>query len=449
VFEKKHRESHPQEPLMPSSILSLPSLLAVLLVLAAPVAHARSLVLTQAKTITSVGSLERTAPVAYQLSFLRFLCIGPVEYHVQDGAIDGDGSSDHPFESIGEALDRAEEERACEATVIVGPGTYRENLSIRRDTHIFGAGKDVVALSGTIENSGPHELWLYHLTMKYIYSPGGIIVENAGATTILYDVLIDRAALYGVRQHGGTLAIYHSEIRYTYQYWDDLAEGTALFLSGGVEAHLFNVSLLGNGSAGLVASDDGTVVSATSLDVRNNSSNFWFRDEIGSSYADGYAAVEVRDGARLFASDYSIVDNRGTGLFVHDDAEAFLSSGTITGTQSVSTSNGDKLGSNIVVKAAILELEDFTSSWASLAGLQLLYGRFSGSRGAISQNVIGVHNIQSDDSTYDYFGCIDEIVMAGNDRNFDGTTLAVPDPLADLDGASADPANCPSVGPAT
>ncbi|MCK4828128.1 hypothetical protein KA005_71020, partial [bacterium] len=89
-----------------------------------------------------------------------------VTYYVSAGADEGgNGTREHPFRTIGHALDNAENFKAMEVQIYLSDGTYSGDLLITRPTNITGEGEDT-DIQGRISNSN-FKLILKRLKISY------------------------------------------------------------------------------------------------------------------------------------------------------------------------------------------------------------------------------------------------------------------------------------------
>lgn len=126
-------------------------------------------------------------------SFPSPLLSASYDYYVEEGG-DGDGSSDDPFGSIGDALDEISETGGD--SVYVRDGGYDESFTIPDGVGIVGEGKGDVIVSGTVRMEDDTEL--RNLTV----TEGGIVALD-GADVEIVDVRIEDTDDIGIDAEKG------------------------------------------------------------------------------------------------------------------------------------------------------------------------------------------------------------------------------------------------------
>jgi hypothetical protein len=348
----------------------------------------------------------------------------PTVYHVRAGAgAAPDGTVARPFPTIVAALAAAEAAALCGVEVQVADGTYPEDLVITRDTAIFGASRNGVHLPATILNEGPHEVNLARLVIDGSSILGAVVVDDPCATTTIAGVRIEDAQRWGVWQQGGTLEVVDVTVRGTGATGGNVAYGTGVYLTGGVEATLVGLDLLNNEGGGLVATGVGTDVSAHGVVAEGNRTNSFFADELVSNVEYGGGGARASDRAVLVLQSSALSRNENFGLLVDNGATATFEHGTIESTRQV----GGVRGYNVlVVHAGALELVDFVSERAALAGIGLADAEVDAHDGEVSHCPIGVY-VSSE--AFD-LGRLRDVRYIDNDRNLDSSVLPVPEPVA-------------------
>ncbi len=130
--------------------------------------------------------------------------------YVRAGAA-GTGTRSAPFGTIGEALRAV----AAEGTVVVAPGTYREQLRIERAVTLLGAcaSETIIeapadAVAAVLVTAGPASL--RDLTVRGARTA---VYVTVGANLNVEDVRVERFAESGLRAVGGTLTAQRFSIR--------------------------------------------------------------------------------------------------------------------------------------------------------------------------------------------------------------------------------------------
>ncbi len=94
-----------------------------------------------------------------------------------------DGSSDHPYKTIGQALKKADEH----TKIFVGRGTYKENLVVPKGTKLYGNDRDETIIKAKSDNDSTIYLnggsELYKLTIKN--GKNGVKVADGGRVKII------------------------------------------------------------------------------------------------------------------------------------------------------------------------------------------------------------------------------------------------------------------------
>jgi hypothetical protein len=245
-------------------------------------------------------------------------------FHVsQDGSPSKpNGSLANPYQSIRQALRRAEAGMMCGVDLIVDQGVYIGDLTITRDTHIAGRYPDdpvrATLIRGTIENHGPFDLVIDDVTISFP-SGDGIVSDHPCATTTLNDVQILGARGYGIHHLGGGLRATRTAVSGT-RVFRPLSTGTGILMTCGAQGELAGVRMTANQSAGLVLTGHGTRVGVLDLTVTGTGIHPGFISRVGSTWG----AVHVQDEAQLTGFGYSITDNVVYGLRVESGAEVTL-----------------------------------------------------------------------------------------------------------------------------
>lgn len=334
-----------------------------------------------------------------------------------------DGSPEHPYPTMADALARADALDLCAVELrLGGRGAYEEDVSLTRKTRIRGEGRTTI--TGAIENLGPYELVLQDI---FLNADGiGVNANHPCATTSLINVHIQFAERFGVLQVGGALEMRSSSVFRTHSEAGSVNFGTGIAVACGAHGVLDEVQTTDNAAAGLQVVGDGTVVEATELDVLGNETHPAVADDACATETipPGTGAVQIRGGGDLTATLFYFAANQLVGVLVAGDgSHAELRQGTITATDQLACNLG---GLNAVATAGgHLEVRhNFRVSHAALAGLMVHdAGEIDLQDGYVSDNVIGV-NVQTE--VFDIARLQDGVSYEDNDLNLDSFALPVP-----------------------
>jgi hypothetical protein len=342
-----------------------------------------------------------------------------VTYYVSAGADDGgNGTREHPFRTIGQALDNAENFKAMEVQIYLSDGTYPGDLLITRSTNITGEGEDT-DIRGRISNSN------FKLTLKRLK--------------------ISYATNRAIHQVGGTLDMEECSIFNTRLVEGDLGSGRAIDLSGGAKAVLRDVTLNSNEGQALLLSGEGTKVTGSNIQVRHNRVN---PEAHSQATADNVSsligAIEVAEGAKLLLEDFFVDDNESQGILVHNFGLAHLRRGTISHTK---TPSGDNLA---MFRGARVEVHNLILNNAASCGIRVFCSYLKVYKVEFIENSIAIAFQSPPESSYNLMDCLyeypDNIIMENNGLNFDSTELPVPYAIEDPDDAdSYEGPYCPGV----
>jgi hypothetical protein len=344
-----------------------------------------------------------------------------------------DGSQARPYRTLAAALQHAEDRDVCGVEIRLADGVYWENIVLTRHTTLDGESRAGVLLVGSIVNNAGVDLTVRDLRVAAVDGPGGIFTDAPCAVTTVANVVVDRSARFGIYQRGGVLTVLSSVVRRTEAHDDSRFDGTALYLTGGVQAALGVVEISDNASGAIVASGGQTQVYATSVSVTGTGVNPFFRGEAGW-LNDVPAAVEVTDDALLLMEFGTISRNELAGLRVRDGGRAHFRYGLIERTEDVPDHENLATGNAVAITdGSILELSHFTLTRGALAAL-LISGAFAtASDGVVSWHPIGAA-IQGmpppSDPTYGIESAVecleDDVDYARNDRPLDTSVLPLP-----------------------
>lgn len=259
-----------------------------------------------------------------------------------------DGSGENPFRTIAEAIDNARFLGLCSIEIVIAPAVYHETVIVDRDL-VLRASAPGVVLEGSILNHGGHRLEIAGLTLRDSPSPGAIVIGFSCSSTIIREVRIERATGYGIRQTGGAIEIFGTQVRDTRGQADESTSGAGIRLTGGILAALRLVEIDRNSGGGLLIEGLSTRVYAGGLLVRGNHINPAFREVLvetlmaGGGIIQGVAGVEVRQ-ALLLLEWFGIEENEMVGLLAMDQARVAARYGLSRGNVSLTTPGGSSFG---------------------------------------------------------------------------------------------------------
>lgn len=296
-----------------------------------------------------------------------------------------DGSSSAPFPRIADALAYAAAHGACGLDIVLGDGTYIENVAVTLPLSITGAGPRDTIIIGSILNRGAHDLSVSQLRLLASPDPGAIVVDGAcPATTEITSVVISNATGDGIFQRDGSFRALSVAVRGT-GIGADPNSGVGIRLVGGAQGVLGDVGLLINSAGGLAVRGPGTRVYVVSSGVDETDVNEALFSPDGTAGQGG--AIEVTDGALLLAEFTNISHSQVVGLHVGSDAQAHYRYGRITNTVRTPAISG---ASGVAVHDATLEMSGFTVDHAEIVDVFVARSAVSLSDGIISYAPVGV-----------------------------------------------------------
>jgi len=224
------------------------------------------------KRFLSVRPVFWAAAVVF---FLPFFAIGdgPDRLYVDaDASGTQDGSKDHPFETISQAIDRVDDNDGTK--IYVAEGEYEDNFNIPEDAQVIGAGADETIIDS--DNDRGAVVYMEHGT------------KLSGVTL--------RGAEIGVMVKEDSRAdIYDSVIK------DNDHEGVFLLGTGSHKdrwkATIANTVIEENGRSGVYANDRPVVIVDSVI-----------KDNEG----DG---INLSDDVKLWLEDTTVEDNHKSGIF--------------------------------------------------------------------------------------------------------------------------------------
>lgn len=207
-----------------------------------------------------------------------------------------DGSSAHPYRSIGEAFDHVK----GSATVHIADGRYKENVTVPKHVTVVGNSKDNGRVVIESRNDNRPAVTMKHDTeMSYVTTEGGKygvdILEDSAVH--LYDCVISKADRDG---------IYIQSASKDKKY----------------RALLDTIEIRKSGRAGIFAEERFTVVLNSNIHDNKSDgadmaagSQSWFEDTKFSKNG-GSGAKFVLDGASVFGKKNTFRDNKREGIEV-------------------------------------------------------------------------------------------------------------------------------------
>jgi hypothetical protein len=311
-------------------------------------------------------------PYESEIARLKVLPAGctSVKIHV-DGAAKkgGDGSANAPFVTVGEAVAAGEKLQPCAMTAVIAPGKYAEGTVVTRiPTVIAGATKDVT-LQMAFEPL--QSLIVSGLTLADVKTTP--VAATFKAALVFLGVNFLNPGRHAVRQHGGTLTMSDVQVRGVWTWPDDPSSGSAIHLTGGVQAELTTVRLSGN-VRGIYAAGAGTRVTANYVTIEDTTihpSRIEAITAARSCSALGFqylGAVEVDAGAELLGGSWRIARSKVAGLYAHDGGRARLTRVEIDATEAVSAELCGGFGA-IVHRGGTIDLNGVAVTHSALCGV--------------------------------------------------------------------------------
>lgn len=369
-------------------------------------------------------------------------CQNPTaSFHVAQGAVAGSGTLLDPFGTVREALDRGDELNLCTVFVVVGEGTYEEDLAITRDTYIAGTDYRRVTLVGMIENRTRSILSVEGVTLDGQGGPA-ILVEHPSASTILAGIVISGATGYGLMQEGGSLQMGGSDVFSDFvevggvrRSAPDATDGVGIRLRD-VKAKIENTFVYLCDVQALVLEGPASETDAAEFHVSRIGEGVVFSTGPANlgELVDGVAAIEVGDGAHLAAKGVTVFDGSNIGIWLHGSARAEFTDLIVDSIRSTLPAS-EWFGHGLVVDDATVTLDDFIIGNCDLGGIVLRSASVPlATHGLVHHNVIGL----SVSGVVDYdqiFAAFQTTRFTDNEINLDSLVLpppAVPRDLSDF-----------------
>lgn len=304
-----------------------------------------------------------------------------------------DGTPGAPFPRIADALAHAAAQSACGVDIVLGDGTYEENVVVTRPTSITGVSPLDTVIVGSILNHSAHELSLSELHVLASPAPGAVVVDGAcPAVTTITRMVISSATGHGIFQSGGSLRALRIVVRGTGLAAADPGSGVGIRLVGGVQAVLGDVLVARNDASGLAVSGPGTRVYVESALADENHVNPALFSPDGATGQGG--GIEASDHALLLAEFTNISHSQVAGLHVGSGARAHYRYGQIFST--VMTPEVRSAG-GVVVTDATAELSEFSVILSEVVGIAVLRSAVTLTDGLISHAPIGHSRVAGPD----------------------------------------------------
>jgi hypothetical protein len=262
----------------------------------------------------------------------------------------------------------------------------------------------------------------------------GVFLTDGVNAFIEFSAFVD-SERYGIRQKGGALNLFNVDILGTKAQNELSASGTAIWLSDGVLTVMDVVNMARSESSALIVENTDTDVLARHVAITNTDANPHLWEGFAGLGLPGpvhIPAVWVLQGAFLRMEWSNIRDSELIALLAQDEGTRVeFADGGVSHTTELEIPNGDDMigGMNIVATdSASIELWDFISELAELAGLQLLNGgTIDAHHGEVSNNHIGA-NVQ--DLAFDLARIQDFVTYPFNDRTLVSSALPLPEQVA-------------------
>ena len=291
------------------------------------------------------------------------------------------------FAGIGEALDALIPGTECGVTILVAPGSYREDLlSIAVHLTLEGLPGARPALLGWIVIDEPVNVTVRNLDIVGV-GHRAIDAVNRATALRLFDVSLLSSLDHGVRFGGSRLTAENLLVQATH----GVASGSAgIYVFNGSTASLTDVSLWANDGAGLIVDGPGSTVLARRLEiVQTNLPRSWL-DECALLDFSFLGALVARNGgtAEIVAE---LRNNDFVGLQANTAGEIRFLGGVVDATRSL---EGTDCAGGLGVTAGNggrIDLTDFEVSDNGLCGLVVQVGGAIDARnGVVSGSPVGV-----------------------------------------------------------
>src|SRR3989344_833529 len=406
-----------------------------------------------------------------------------IDLYVDSDSIndEADGTIAGPFNKVKDALDYGNDLGCDEINIYVDKGEYLEDrLDIATNTKVSGydmvtrsndvVASEIVLYDAYFVNSGAYKFELKNLVIsgnEEKITEAGVSVNNENAETEIENVIIENALDFGIKQLGGRIEIDDVSITGTnprmmllgfygggevYSVKYSVDSGTGIFLGGGVEAFLRNISLVANDNGALRVDGRGTRVYSDNLYVYNNEADDErFREDPRPEI--GIGAVESRNRALLLLENSVIQNNRYAGISVVESGRAHFRNTNVFDTGKILNPyevDGQEYGggNNIVVRQTSeniaegvpeLEFHKARIEGAELSALALSDGLIKMSIVNITKNNIGLNIVSSANIGEFNEDCVDDEVYIFNNRMDVARKEIVPPDVNELIGSNEEP----------
>jgi len=311
-----------------------------------------------------------------------------------------DGSVLSPFITFSQALNAATLTHVCKLEILAAGGTYKDTLTIDRNTIISATGA--------------------HVEIK------GSIINFSGSSLKLNNIHVGAATDVGIHQNGGKLEINNGSINWTNKSQDanKPLSGTALILSGAVKANLNNVQIAMNQNRGIYITDLGSVLWGNQLVLLRN----------------GNQGIEITNVAKAFFDNIIVEENVKAGIFISNRSKVNIKNSRIRFSKFTAPNTW---GTNIVVtNNSILELFNFNISAADSTGIAFDNAFVTASTGQIDNNIIGLAYFNT---TYNIVNCIADTVTFTGNQSKAGGGVPLPSECRKVDDACMQQHQCARV----
>jgi hypothetical protein len=353
------------------------------------------------------GESEPTQASASELSYLPWC--SPLNtvytryYVVPDTQVpiaSADGTPDRPFATIAAALDYAKARAVCGVRVsVMGGGAHVSNLTITRPT-ILESGSEKGYVVGRIDNPAGKTLKIRNM---------GIVGQGQG-----------------VVQRGGVLKLSGVDFLYASDPSSSTSpqDGTAVMVSGGAKATLFDVRAAYGAGPAVHAAGAGTQVWLKHCTFEFNRVNPHAVAQGSPSQRAHLGTVEISDAATAWFDDTTFRSNEANSLVVHNHGRAHVRSIVVKDTVRAGTLNHVEGTGIYVAHGGALELHNFSVS-SQRFGLWIYGGDVTASDGVFEHHDVPLALAGSDldgipcllGETYSYGGNPNEM-YGSNDVSF-------------------------------
>jgi hypothetical protein len=358
---------------------------------------------------------------------------------------DPDGTVEHPFITIAQALEQAELEGHTFVTLLVYGGVFFEALEINQDTFLYGIEGTHPVICSTIHCNGNVHFSMRGIDIMDAPLPGALTADHPGVRVGLNQVEIRNSDGYGIFQSGGNISLRNVLISNSKGEHRNFQSGAGAVFEDGVIIDANELTLVNNDGPGLIVRGIDTLLNGNELAVNRN-----FIDivegvttpedfEDGGVFVNSGGAIEISDHAEVHLSNLNMNENGFESILVTDHATLNIFNAFIRNTSDVRAVIGE---SDTVSKGGIgirtrlnghAIVTDFTISDNALVGILIsIDGEMDLHNGMVADNPIGVH---VKPPAFDTDRLRDNVIWDNFDSDIDTAAIYVPgadDPLADL-----------------